>query len=97
MAFRLVLDTMDPYQSKLDTLAFRQGREIECTWDLEDSEDAEISVGHMLSMDMGAQALAKAWHMLESWMRSMPVVSFNGGHYDLLLIKQYVAHNYGTQ
>ena len=30
-------------------------------------------------------------------MRSMPVVSFNGGHYDLQLIKPYLARNYDAQ
>ena len=86
MAYSLVLDTMDPYWFQLDTLAFRQAKETEWTWDLEDSEDAEIMVGDVLSMKTGVQALAKVWQALESWIRSMPVVSFNGGHYDLQLI-----------
>ena len=42
----------------------------------------------------GSSALAKEWQMLESWMRGMPVVSFNGGHYDLQLIKPYLVCNY---
>ena len=41
-AYRLALDTMDPYQSQLDTLAFRKVRETECTWDFKDSEDADV-------------------------------------------------------
>ena len=75
------------HRSQPDTLSFRHGRETECIWDLEDSKDAEITVDHMLAM-------VKVWRALESWMRSMPIVSFTGGRYDLH--KPYLTHNYGA-
>ena len=43
------------------------------------------------------RGLAKVRQALESWMKSMPVVSFNDGHYNLQLIKHYTAHNCGAQ
>ena len=46
---------------------------------------------------LGISGLAKVRWVLQSWMISMPVVSFSGGHYDLQLIKPYLAHNYDAQ
>ena len=50
-------------------LSPRQG---DCTWDLEDSDDVEIAVNHMLSTITWARGLAKVQQALESCMRSMP-------------------------
>ena len=50
----------------------------------------------MLSSSTGERALIKARRALEQWMRCMPVVSFNGGRYDLQLIKPYLAAVYWT-
>ena len=92
-AYCLMQEAMDPYCSQLDDLSFCNVKETECTWDL---EDAETEAGCMLSSSTGAQALTKARRALEQWMRCMPVVSFNGGCYDLQLIKPYLAAIYGT-
>ena len=81
-AYRLMQEAMDPYYSQLDDLIFRHGKETECTWDL---EEAETETGRLLSLSTGAHALTKARRSLEQWMRCMPVVSFNGGRYDLQL------------
>ena len=92
-AFCLTREVMDSYWSQLDDLSFCHSKETECTWDL---EDAETEAGRMLSLSTGAHALTKAWRALEQWMRCVPVVSFNGGRYDLQLIKPYLAAVYGT-
>ena len=84
---------MDPYCFQLDDLSFCHGKEMECTWDL---EDGETEAGRMLSSSTGGHALTKARRALEQWMRCMPVVSVNGGRYDLQLIKPYLATVYGT-
>ena len=92
-AYRLVLNTMDPYWSQLDNLVFRQGREIECTWDHEDSEDAEITVDHMVAMGTGARTLAKMaalqkqcniykWVKLDM-LKNGPSLFSIGMHYDM--------------
>ena len=91
--YRLMREAMDPYYSQLDDLSFRHGKETECTWEL---EEAETEAGRMLSSSTGACALTKARWSLEQWMRCMSVVSFNGGRYDLQLIKPYLAAVYGA-
>ena len=53
----LMREAMDPYSSQLDDLSFRHGKEMECTWDL---EEAETEAGHILSSSTGAHALTKA-------------------------------------
>ena len=53
----LMREAMDPYSSQLDDLSFHHGKEMECTWDL---EEAETEAGHMLSSSTGAHALTKA-------------------------------------
>ena len=91
-AYRLMREAMDPYYSQLDDLSFCHGKETECTWEL---EEAETEAGRMLSSSTGAHALTKARWSLEQWMRCIPVVPFNGGRYDLQLIKPYLAAVYG--
>ena len=92
-AYCLTREAMDPYCSQLDDLSFCHGKETEYTWDL---EDGGTEAGHMLRSSTGTHALTKARRALEQWMRCMPVVSFNGGRYDLQLIKPYLATVYGT-
>ena len=92
-AYRLMREAMDPYYSQLDDLSFRHGKETECKWEL---EEAETEAGRMLNSSTGARALTKAQRSQEQWMRCMPVVSFNGGRYDLQLIKPYLAAIYGA-
>ena len=92
-AYCLTWEAMDPYCSLLHDLNFLHGKELECTWDL---EDGETEAGRMLSSSTGAHALTKARRAPEQWMRCMPVVSFNGGRYDLQLIKPYLATIFGT-
>ena len=87
-AYRLMREAMDPYCSQLDDLSFCHDKETECTWDL---EEAETEVGRMLSSSPGTRALTRGWLSLEQWMQCMPLVSFNGGRYDLQLIKPLVS------
>ena len=84
----LMREAMDPYCSQLNDLIFCHGKETDCIWDL---EDAKTIAGRMLSSSIGARALTKARRAPENWRRCMPVVSFNGGRYDLQLIKPYLA------
>ena len=91
--YRLMQEAMDPHCSQLDELSFRHGKETECTWDF---EKAKTEAGCMLSLSTGVHALTKARRSLEQWMWCMSAVCFNGGRYDLQLIKPYLAAVYGA-
>ena len=57
---------------------------------------ARLKLAACLVRAQERMSLTKAQRALEQWMRCIPVVSFNGGHYDLQLIKPYLAAIYGT-
>ena len=77
--YPLMREAMDPYYSQLEDFTFRHSREMECTWDL---KEADTEARCMLSSSNRASDLT--WQSLEQWMGCMPVVSFNGGCYDLI-------------
>ena len=75
-AYRLTSERMRPYIEKLVTIIERHEKELETT-----PLEAKTRKSRMMT------PLQKAANRLESWMRSLPVVSFNGSRYDLQLIK----------
>ena len=96
-AYRLMLERMEPYLAQLATREFRHGKETEAAFEEHsDDEVGEMVAGRMMSGSQGARALAKARSHLDHWMRCLPVVSFNGGRYDLQLIKPHLAAIYAT-
>ena len=75
-AYHLTSERMPPYIEKLVTIIERHEKELETT-----PLEANTWKSRMMTL------LQKAADRLETWMRSLPVVSFNGGRYDLQLIK----------
>ena len=78
-AYDLTYIRMKPYLDKIQDIRQRQEKEPQ---DPQQKNKKTIT------------PLQRATNMLESWMKAMPVVSFNGGRYDLQLIKSDLAAIY---
>ena len=79
----------------MDSLDYWNSKETKTVLDNNnDSEDAEDLADHMLSVGSGAHAVANAGCWLQVWMRDMLAVCSNIGHYNLQIIKPYLAQVY---
>ena len=82
-AYQHTKQRMAPYIDRLEELQQQQLRELSLMTDHE-RKMAKTKIS----------PLKKATDRLETWMRSLPIISFNGSRYDLQLIKPYLAAIY---
>ena len=79
-SYAAMCNIMAPYLKQLDDIEYRLGNEA-----LHQEENEEYVVNR------GSKALIRVKANLKRWMQQLPVVSFNGGRYDLQLIKYELA------